>query len=86
MSTKNELFGYLQNLNGYKGLSSSPELESENATGDKVYKINFRYQEGWRLSFIDIYYVVINEGLPDEEAFILDREPKTIEEIVNAQP
>ena len=84
MATKAELIESLERLPGFDGFVAEPRLEENgtNEVGDRRYRTNIRIIKNKKISFIDVYFYVIEEGLPTERAYVWERDPERIEDIV----
>lgn len=84
MATKQELMESIQKLEGFAGYVVRPKLEKDgtNEAGDRRYKANIRFVRNEMISFIDIYFYVIQEGEANEKAYIWNDEPLSIEEVL----
>lgn len=74
--TKTELIASITNLGRFKGVVENPVLESTNEAGDNIYRSNIRaLKEGSSIviQYVNVYFVVIDEGGAGEEAYILDQ-------------
>lgn len=74
--TKAELIAEVQALPRFKGVVTAPVLERTNVAGDNIYRCNIRVLKGGStkiIRYINVYFVVIDEGEPAEEAYIMDR-------------
>ena len=74
--TKAELLQVVTALPRFKGVVTNPVLESTNEAGDNIYKCNIRALKQGSASvvqYVDVYFIVIDEGGPGEDAYILDQ-------------
>lgn len=74
--TKAELIQSITQLARFKGVVVAPVLESTNGAGDNIYRSNVRAlkeSSSIVVQYIDVYFIVIDEGGGDEDAYILDR-------------
>ena len=80
--TKNELQQYIVDHPTFVCVNGPEKLEETRDNGDKVYFRNILKRRGTTppdsmfAAYINIYYIVRNEGLPDEEAFLMEFEPE----------
>ena len=82
--TKAELITYITTRPTFIAVNGSEVFQDERENGDKIYRRNALKLKGTTApdnvfaGYVNIYYIVRDEGGPGEEAYIMDMEPEDL--------
>jgi len=82
--TKAELITYIATRPTFVAVNGDEVFQSERENGDKIYRRNVLKLKGTTspddvfAGYVNIYYIVRDEGVPGEEAYIMDMEPEDL--------